>query len=921
MSFGLPTETVYATVIDKENYVWICTDNGVIKYNGSHLKLFTTRNGLPSNDIFNIYVDAQNRKWLMGFFGGIYYIKNDKVYKIPGSNFINDTKSIFEDNNILYLTGTDKTYKLFLSSGKFKELKSVTGTMVVAVNRKDKTIFGIGQNRYVKICNFVKDQVNVEFDMNQKRLYPTKQRIFNNIVFFDSINKKKQIYENQKWVDIHKVLNIEDEDFKDLSRGIASDKYILFDKTIKLFSNGKYQKNLSNAINKFELQKNEVENIDYDNNGNFWVTFNNVTGFFLPRNFDNIVNYSFLKESIKINKTVNFVSFNKNYALFFTEDLHAHVFDLNTCKTIYTSPNIISLGVPMSAFVYNNTQYICSTEGITGYKFENNTLKETFRKQLYTKTLAIKNDTVYSIHGKWIYKNYTPFLLLNAKTRNRFIAINGDDIFIGNELEIMKYNIKNKSIIKNEVKFANSMIAYKDGILVGTNSKGITYYNKNLKPIATIDLKNECINTLSIDPNNNILAGSNKILYVIKNKNNTLEIINKISNAHGLVKGKIISIYTWNNKTFIATNKGISVIKKLSLKNNNKNAKIDIDYISSNDKIIKTLYNITIPRNKNEINFKTSLKGFNLNPEDFSKYYYLKKDNNQAKFSEYNEAIISFKDLLPGDYEFGLQLKNNETGKIIDTKKINFTVVPNFYEKPFFKLFLLLFALSIVFFGTRYYRNEKSKKLSLTNELLNIEMKTLKSQMNPHFIFNVLNTIQSSIYLKNEIETNKLFGVFSKLMRDTLDIINKDSITLIEEIDYLKNYIVLENIRKNKKIKIEFEIEENLDLEQKIPVMLIQPLIENIFIHAFDTTEQNPKITLRFYQRYDYVFIEVEDNGKGMLPKKDTEKKSYATKIIENRLKILNKINNQHNTISYFDLKDYEEGKSGTLVKLILATM
>lgn|GEM_PF-5409535 len=921
LSFGLPTETVYATAIDKENYVWICTDNGIVKNNGSYLKLFTTNDGLPSNDVFGIYIDSKNRKWLMGYFSGIYYLKDDKVFKISGSDFINDTKSIFEYDDVLYFTGSDKTYRFFPTTGKFKEVKSIAQTIILAVNTDDKTIFGIKQNRTILISDFTKDKLLVRFEMKKKHLYPTEQKVFNNLVFFDSIHKKRWAYSKGKWIDPHTVFNFEDNGFKDLTNHKTSNKYIIFDNKIKVFNNKKYQKNLSDAINRFPLNKDEVESMDFDTNGNFWITFNNITGVYLPNNFDNIINYSFLK-SLKINKTVNYVSFSKNQALFFTEDLHAHLFDLNTCEEINTNSNFMTLGVPMTSYVNNNTHYICATGGVTAFEASNGNLKEVFTNPFFTKTLAIKNDTIFSINGRAIYKNFKPYLVLNAKTRIRFIAINGKNFFLGNELELLKYNEANKSIIKNEVKYANCMITYKDGVLVGTNSKGITYYDKNLKAVTTVNLPNECINTLYIEPHSNcILAGSNSVLYVIKNINNQLKIINRISSNHGLVKGKIIGIYSWNYKTFVATNKGISVINKLFL-NNNKSAQIDIDYISSHDKTIEDFKNINLAREQNEINFKTSLKGFNLNPEDFTKFYYLKKDNNSVDYHEYSESTISFKDLPPGKYEFGLQLKNNETGKILDTKKIRFSIEPKFYETSYFKISLILFALFIVFFASQYYKTEKSRQLSLSNELLNIEMKTLKSQMNPHFIFNILNTIQSSIYLKDERETNKLFGVFSKLMRDTLDIINKDSITIKEEIDYLKNYIVLENTRKNEKIEVDFIIDDHLDLQQKIPVMLVQPIVENVFIHAFDVNSQNPKITIRFHQRHDYIFIEVEDNGKGINAESSSSKqKSYATKIIENRLKILNQINDQHNTVSYTDLKNTETGKTGTLVKLIIATL
>ena len=82
---GLPTDVVYNVTQDKDGYMWISTDCGVIKYNGSSYKVFSTKDGLPSNDILKTLVDSKNRKWVSGYFSGLYYIENDSVKKIKNS--------------------------------------------------------------------------------------------------------------------------------------------------------------------------------------------------------------------------------------------------------------------------------------------------------------------------------------------------------------------------------------------------------------------------------------------------------------------------------------------------------------------------------------------------------------------------------------------------------------------------------------------------------------------------------------------------------------------------------------------------------------------------------------------------------------------------------------------------------------------
>jgi LytS/YehU family sensor histidine kinase len=109
-------------------------------------------------------------------------------------------------------------------------------------------------------------------------------------------------------------------------------------------------------------------------------------------------------------------------------------------------------------------------------------------------------------------------------------------------------------------------------------------------------------------------------------------------------------------------------------------------------------------------------------------------------------------------------------------------------------------------------------------------------------------------------------GEFSKIIRQTLNNSSKQRITLADEIEYLQSYIKLENMRFKNQVTVELSIDKELDLfEVEVPPMLIQPFIENVFVHAFDSHSIQPKLILSFKQKDNYLFCEIVDNGKGIV--------------------------------------------------------
>ena len=204
---------------------------------------------------------------------------------------------------------------------------------------------------------------------------------------------------------------------------------------------------------------------------------------------------------------------------------------------------------------------------------------------------------------------------------------------------------------------------------------------------------------------------------------------------------------------------------------------------------------------------------------------------------------------------------------------------------------LVIFILIVVVSAYLLYKNIRQKKIA--NQLL--ALKSLRSQMNPHFIFNALNSVNSFISSNDQKTANKYLADFSKLMRSVLENSQKDFVPLSEEIEVLRLYLKLEHFRFSNKFDYTFEVDEDLVVEQyKVPPMLIQPYIENSVWHGLRYKEEKGLLDVRVSGSGDSLKVSITDNGIGR--KKSQELKTHnqkqnesmGLKNIESRLQIIN---------------------------------
>lgn len=217
---------------------------------------------------------------------------------------------------------------------------------------------------------------------------------------------------------------------------------------------------------------------------------------------------------------------------------------------------------------------------------------------------------------------------------------------------------------------------------------------------------------------------------------------------------------------------------------------------------------------------------------------------------------------------------------------------------------------------------EYEARLVLQQELSSKEISALRAQMNPHFIFNSLSSIQNLILKNDRASALKYLSQFGKLVRNVLESSNEALVTLSEEITLLKSYLELESLRFDNAFEYTIDVDEDLNTDSlEIPLMLIQPFVENAIIHGLvGKKEGNKKLSLSFMKDGQFAVFEIEDNGIGRIasgafgdPSKK-QRKSRGMEITEKRLKMLNKSNTNPNIVEVVDKYDPYGNSTGTKV-------
>lgn len=288
-----------------------------------------------------------------------------------------------------------------------------------------------------------------------------------------------------------------------------------------------------------------------------------------------------------------------------------------------------------------------------------------------------------------------------------------------------------------------------------------------------------------------------------------------------------------------------------------------------------------------------------------------------------SERSIQFLELPPGEYALELQTQ------LIDqlwspSKIIRFTIVPPIWKRWWFISIMVLLGILLIYRIISYRLGVQNREKTLLIKQLMSDQKALRAKMDPHFIFNVLTSLQYLISNNLNEKASVFLNKFSKLMRGTLDQISTDFISIKDEVLFLEEYLELESIRFEGKFEFGIDIEAGLNVEQKIPNLLIQPLVENAILHGLkNKNDGKGLLQLTLKKEGQFLKVSVRDNGVGYKrtmeanKKRKVSRKSYGLQTIQDRL-ILHNNSKKIESFSIQDLGSQNDGISGSMVNIMI---
>ncbi len=540
-------------------------------------------------------------------------------------------------------------------------------------------------------------------------------------------------------------------------------------------------------------------------------------------------------------------------------------------------------------------------------------------------------DVVAKHQNKFEFRVYSSVpLSIDGQTNNElFFNINNG--FAGNPRNLYKYDYSNQTIVKSPHLTNSSVIGViadldsdgKDEVLINTNASGNTIdstYTKKSDYSTWLNVLDDNLNFL-FKPKEFEGLGSIQVCYLGKDQDINLIGYFK-SREKTKIPSKIIS-FSYNG----VVNKEISFTRNTYrnrlYKINDKSFGI-IDF--SDSKFTKYDEDLKIIKNhKIKPNFR--FYNFDLNSDGKKEWigFHLIKHTISIFSSDFkNEVIIDINFPLDHSNGFKYGIRKIDDNKIQLYFHVNHSISFFSYEEnSFYHLKYLIYlgiyglVLIILLLVVKGQKNIEAKKHAIEKEISELQLKTIKNQVDPHFVFNAINTISEMTLMDNKLEADKFIGRFSGFMRDTLKQSDKISTTLKEELEYTENFIKLQQIRFNHSFHYEIKIDRVVDNKTIIPKHVLFTYVENALKHGLSFIE-NGNLKIKATQIEHNLLLTIEDNGKGI--QKTLKPKKHSTgsglKIMDKIFELYTKLYKRKISHHFIELFDEDKNAKGIRVEI-----
>ncbi len=941
LSDGLPQSQVNALCEDDLGYLWIATNGGLSQFDGGTFRNFTERDGLKSTAVLCLVKDKQ--RIMVGTKNGLHLLEKSKLQFITSTRGLTVYSMVFYNN--LWWLGTNKGLRTWNPKTKainnpavtlnnhncysllVKEKELLIGTDIGLFTFSNQQLKNLGlTNKYMRnaIPCMYKNNTTIWFGTYGDGAYYCSGSVYSTSNF-KRIDLKQELYRTSvnAFLTDHNGTTWIATTTKGLGKVVGKRVHFLNDK------NG--------------LKSLHLKCLLEDRQGQLWTgTSGGGLSHLLARRFQqftykNGLSGNFISAVIKDPTGTLYVGTGSN--------------GLNTYKNGYFYPETAFENTKIKSLAVQNGQLIVATESKGMWRGNNGSYSFIPHSQhMVVRSMLQESDQFLYLataqDGIWTLNQNKLQAFLQDKIGIRAMAKHLDALYyITDRNQLYQLNLLNKQsqlidlpALKQTELHCLEMV--NNQLFVGTKNKGVFQLNCSNDGI---EMKHHFTTTTGLLSNtvyaikanqSQIVVGTEKGISILGNgirsftKNDGFEGVETTTNGMFCDEDGVLWIGTVNGLISYLENRHQTVgvvhapfVTEIAL---HYIPIVDLQNNPFASKDASNNYNIVIPYDQNHLS--VSVNAVHLNQTNGLEFSW-KMNGMEDRWSPWssNKQLV-YPNLPAGNYTLVVRSRNEDGNISSKPLLIRITVLAPFYQRWWFISAIILMVGFGIWKSFQWYKqrsqaklHESERQLRLENELLELEQQALRLQMNPHFIFNALNSIQSLIGTKEEEKARYYLAKFARLMRQTLDYSRKSIITLEQELQSLDHYILIEQLAGSKSFSYTVELDPTLETAFiSVPPLLLQPFVENAIIHGFkgEAPPNGWNISIRCYEENSILIIAIRDNGIGRKAAKAQQvaslhkHESHGLQVTQQRLALLP-------GKGRFEIKDLEH-PSGTQITLFI---
>ena len=932
---GLPTSEVYVMKQDRQGVLWLGTDHGLCSYDGTTFRTYSTRQGLTDNTVFRIEEDAGGRIWVLTYSGSVFYLEEDSIRPFPHNKVLTDRTRKYVPTD-LQVDAAGGVRLNVQGSGSFhvsRDGKLTEGTrngtrspyryviertgegvcypliFYNGVYESDQRLISYAEARPVEL------KIEGKFSNRFRLLQPDSTRLFFSVgkeLFEQRAGQIEQLFRFNA-----NVLTLMQDRHGSIWVGTEDGVYRFSEKAMS-------------ALPDWYLQGDHITCIAEDHEGGYW--------------FSSLVNGVYYTPGYGVNR-LSYPDGMLPRPMRMTVDDQGRlvVADWSGAVIRYTGgrPEVLVASEPLSqerpigwlsafagddrvfisrarpSYIRDSRERFFLTPGLMGTK---------------SNYLRCADGTIYCAGSASLHEVEEDSLVVTCELKYRINCLAEGPpgyLLLGTNQGVFKFN---RSTHEQSV-FDSSLVGIRvedlqwmgDQLLVATKGRGVLWRKPDgsQEVIGEAEgLLSDMVHRICVD-GYRLWCGTNKGVGRIDFNERKRQVVSvgNILPEFGLISDEVNDLLVLRDTLYAAGPGGISVLACSTSFLNAVPPPISITGMSVNERGISSERRIRLAHDENTIQVRFNAVSFRSGGQ--LRYRYQLTNGTDTVSGTTTSREVQFLALRPGAYRFSVNAIN-ASGVVSEEPAVaEFHIHPAWWQTIVFRLLLVLVLVGLIYLlyrrrlkliGARYAMERKQASLQLT---------AMRAQMNPHFIFNVMNSIRSYMLNKDTASAEKYLTSFSRLVRYTLDHSDEQDVSLEEELKALSSYVELEQQRFTSPFQFRMDLDPAVDVQEfTLPSLLLQPFVENAIKHGIARRGGDGKIVIRLEAAGDGLRILIEDNGVGRRAAEahrsssDPAHVSHGTGIAFARIEAFNKAFNRKIRATYSELNPGDGEFPGTRVEI-----